>query len=198
MINQVLPFGKNSILSATLHTQVDNPMSNIQFYSSRPGSIESLDSGSKQFFSGLYFQNLHTFIEMKITSSHFNEVCKFYWGDKWDCQTLYSPQFFSSLPSAQSSSPSHFHSSVIQRPFVHWNWEGSHLAFLPTIRREHWAELGYKGGKLEMHATQNPWMGSSQMASCRLSRLSHSGAQSWMGLGVETDCNWVLSWAYAI
>lgn len=58
-----------------------------------------------------------------------NEEAKL--GDKRVCQSLHLPQFFSSLPSAQSSSPSHFHSRVMQRPLVHWNWELSHLPFFP-------------------------------------------------------------------
>lgn len=41
------------------------------------------------------------------------------------------PQEPSSLPSVQSSSPSHCHTDGMQRPFPHWNWLASHSVLVP-------------------------------------------------------------------
>lgn len=49
-----------------------------------------------------------------------------------------SPQEFSSLPSVQSSSPSHSQTDRMQRPFAHWNWLASHSVFVPTNTAEQW------------------------------------------------------------
>lgn len=45
------------------------------------------------------------------------------------------PQALSSLPSEQSSSPSHFQSKGIQRPLLHGNWDSSHFALPPSIKK---------------------------------------------------------------
>lgn len=161
-------------------------MSNIQLYSSSPGSTEFLDSGSKHVLGvDSIFRVSITFVETKTTSLLFNKMHKSWWGGKWDCQTLYSPQFFSSLPSAQSSSPSHFHSIVIQRPFVHWNWEVSHLVFLPKIRKEHLTKPGIQGWFVRDASYPKPMDRGPLERSCRPSRLSPSRGQSRIGLGAE-------------
>lgn len=56
-------------------------------------------------------------------------------GGKQDVSGI-SPQEFSSLPSVQSSSPSHCHTEGMQRPFPHWNWLASHSVFVPAERKK--------------------------------------------------------------
>lgn len=47
---------------------------------------------------------------------------------------IFLPQELSSLPSAQSSSPSHCQTDGMQRPFPHWNWLASHSVLVPAKR----------------------------------------------------------------
>lgn len=55
----------------------------------------------------------------------------------------YLPQALSSLPSEQSSSPSHFQSKGIQRPLLQGNWDSSHFVFAPLMKRKEPEPLCY-------------------------------------------------------
>lgn len=99
--------------------------------------LREQNSTRNKFFavnsSLFFFLPLHVYMHLAVVP---------YWqcGAMWFaffsvCETavfISSPHEFSSLPSVQSSSPSHCHTDGMQRPFPHWNWLVSHSVLAPT------------------------------------------------------------------
>lgn len=86
-------------------------------------------------------------------------------------------QALSSLPSEQSSSPSHFQSKGIQRPLLHWNWDSSHFAFAPSVavRRQPRAssrQSAPQRGSAHRRAPHPPPVAALRSPRCRLDRIA--------------------------